>query len=81
MAASDFDTQRNAKSNLILKALGGFIAIADMDTPMPEKFTTTGGDLIDLKAAGFTSLGWLTKSDGINFSRETEQQDRILRRS
>lgn len=70
-----FEENRGAQSHLILKALGGFIAIAPMDTPMPETFTTEGGELIDLKAAGFTPLGWLTKSDGINFSRETEQQE------
>lgn len=70
-----FESNRDAKSQLIFKALGGFLAVAPMDTPMPEKFTTAGGELIDLKAAGFTSVGWLTKSDGINFSRETEQQE------
>lgn len=70
-----FEDNRGAQSHLILKALGGFIAVAPMDTPMPEAFTTEGGELIDLKAAGFTPLGWLTKGDGINFSRDTEQQE------
>lgn len=70
-----FEENRDAKSHLILKALGGFLAVAPMSVPMPETFTTTGGELIDLKAAGFTPVGWLTKGDGINFSRETEQQE------
>ena len=70
-----FEEIRDAKSHLILKALGGFIAVAPMSVEMPEKFTTEGGELIDLKAAGFTSIGWLTKGDGINFSRDTEQQE------
>lgn len=70
-----FEENRGSQSQLILKALGGFVAIAPMDVPIPEAFTTAGGDLIDLKAAGFTSLGWLTKGDGVNFSRETENQE------
>ena len=70
-----FDEVRGAQSHLILKALGGFILIAPMSVAMPEKFTDETGALIDLKAAGFAPLGWLTKGDGINFSRETENQE------
>lgn len=70
-----FEEVRGSKSHLILKALGGFIVVAPMSVKMPEKFTTAGGELVDLKAAGFTPLGWLTKGDGINFSRETDQQE------
>ena len=70
-----FEEVRGAQSHLILKALGGFILVAPMSVPMPEKFTDETGALIDLKAAGFTPLGWLTKGDGINFSRETENQE------
>ena len=70
-----FEDNRGAQSHLILKALGGFIAVAPMSVPMPEKFTDASGDLIDLKAAGFSAVGWLTKGDGINFSRETDQQE------
>ena len=70
-----FEENRGAQSHLILKALGGFIAVAPMSVKMPEKFTTSGGELIDLKKAGFIPVGWLTKGDGINFSRETDQQE------
>lgn len=70
-----FEDVRGAQSHLILKALGGFIVSAPMSVAMPEKFTDESGDLIDLKAAGFEPLGWLTKGDGINFSRETESQE------
>ena len=70
-----FEEVRGAQSHLILKALGGFILIAPMSVAMPEKFTDETGALIDLKAAGFAPLGWLTKGDGINFSRETENQE------
>lgn len=70
-----FEDVRDAQSHLILKALGGFIAVAPMSAEMPEAFTDESGALIDLKAAGFSSLGWLTKGDGINFSRETENQE------
>lgn len=70
-----FEDVRGAQSHLILKALGGFIAVAPMSVEMPETFTDETGQLVDLKAAGFESLGWLTKGDGINFSRETENQE------
>src|SRR5699024_12475907 len=70
-----FEDVRDAQSHLILKALGGFIAVAPMSVAMPEKFTNESGELIDLKSAGFSSLGWLTKGDGVNFSRETENQE------
>lgn len=70
-----FEDVRDAQSHLILKALGGFIAVAPMSVAMPEKFTDASGNLIDLKTAGFSSLGWLTKGDGVNFSRETENQE------
>lgn len=70
-----FDEVRGAQSHLILKALGGFILVAPMSVPMPEKFTDETGALIDLNATGFKPLGWLTKGDGINFSRETENQE------
>lgn len=70
-----FEDVRGAQSHLILKALGGFIVSAPMSVAMPEKFTDEAGALIDLNAAGFEPLGWLTKGDGINFSRETENQE------
>lgn len=70
-----FEDVRGAQSQLILKALGGFVIVAPMSVEMPETFTDESGELIDLKAAGFTPLGWLTKGDGVNFSRETENQE------
>lgn len=70
-----FEEVRGAQSHLILKALGGFILVAPMSVEMPKKFTDETGALIDLKATGFKPLGWLTKGDGINFSRETENQE------
>jgi len=70
-----FEEVRGAQSHLILKALGGFILVAPMTVEMPEKFTDETGALIDLNATGFKPLGWLTKGDGINFSRETENQE------
>ena len=70
-----FEDVRGAQSHLILKALGGFIVSAPMSVAMPEKFTDESGALVDLNAAGFKPLGWLTKGDGINFSRETENQE------
>lgn len=73
MAGTKFEDLREAKGSLIRKVLGGLILVADMDTEVPEKIMADPeGNLIDFKAAGFKPLGWLTKGDGINFSRETE---------
>ncbi|MDD2325907.1 MAG: hypothetical protein PHW63_07915 [Alphaproteobacteria bacterium] len=70
-----FEDLREAKGSLIRKALGGFIVVAPMDVAVPDKFVDVGGGLIDLKALGYQKLGWLTKGDGINFSRDVEQQE------
>lgn len=70
-----FEDLRGAKGSLIRKALGGFIVVAPMDVEVPDKFVDVDGGLIDLKALGYQKLGWLTKGDGINFSRDVEQQE------
>lgn len=71
-----YDELAAAKGKLIRKALGGFIMVAPMDVEVPKKvFADKEGNFIDFKKAGFTPLGWLTKGDGINFSRETEQAE------
>lgn len=71
-----YDELAAAKGKLIRKALGGFIMVAPMSVSVPEKvFADKQGNFIDFKEAGFTPLGWLTKGDGINFSRETEQSE------
>lgn len=70
-----FEELRDAKGSLIRKALGGFIVVAPMSVEVPDKFIGADGALVDLKALGYKKLGWLTKGDGINFSRETEQQE------
>ena len=70
-----FEELRDAKGSLIRKALGGFIVVAPLDVEVPDKFVTTDGGLVDLKALGYERLGWLTKGDGINFSRDVEQQE------
>ena len=70
-----FEELRDAKGSLIRKALGGFIVVAPMDVEVPDKFVTADGGLVDLKTLGYERLGWLTKGDGINFSRDVEQQE------
>lgn len=73
--SDSFSALRDAQSKLIRKTLGGVILVGDLDAEIPDKFFTGPGTLADLKAAGFNSLGWLTKADGINFTRETEQAE------
>lgn len=76
MAGTKFEDLREAKGNLIRKALSGLILVADLDTPVPDKIMADPeGNLVDFKTLGFRPVGWVTKGDGINFSRETESSE------
>ena len=73
--STDLDSLRQAKGKLIRKALGGVVLFAPMTVPVPEVFFTDDAKLVNFRNMGYFSLGWLQKSSGINFSRETEQSD------
>ena len=76
MAGKTFEDLREAKGKLIRKALGGLILVGDMDAEVPENIMADPqGNLIDFKSLGYRPVGWLTKSDGINFTRETENSE------
>lgn len=58
------------------KALGGFIVSSPMSTPIPASFTFGApADLRLLDPALWTRLGLTTKSDGVTFSRDLNQED------
>ena len=71
----DFNALRGAQAKLIRKALGGLILVASEDAEVPEKIFTGPNTFADFAALGYKPLGWLTKGDGINFTRETEQAE------
>ena len=71
----DFSALRGAQAKLIRKALGGLILVAPEDAEVPEKIFTGPNTFADFAALGYKPLGWLTKGDGINFTRETEQAE------
>lgn len=71
----NFDALRGAQAKLIRKALGGLILVAPEDAEVPEKIFTGPNTFVDFAALGYKPLGWLTKGDGINFTRETEQAE------
>lgn len=76
MAGVTYDSLQGASGSRIRKALGGFILAAPMSAEVPEKvLADADGNFTDFKSLGYVPLGWLTKSDGINFSREQEQQE------
>ncbi|MDD2326425.1 MAG: hypothetical protein PHW63_10610, partial [Alphaproteobacteria bacterium] len=76
MAGTTFEALRKAQGSLIRKALSGMILVAPMSVPVPTKIMADPqGNLIDFAAAGFKPVGWVTKGDGINFSRETETSE------
>lgn len=67
---------RGTNSELIRKLLGGYILVGKEDSEIPEEWTLgDDGHLPDLAALGYVPLGWLTKSEGIEFSVETENSD------
>lgn len=71
----DFDTLRDVKASLIRKPLAGLIAIADLSVEVPASLTTgTGGDLTALPS-DYEQLGYVSKDDGITFSRDTDSAD------
>lgn len=71
-----FKEIRGTDSELIRKYLGGCILIGKEDSEIPEEWGIgEDGNLPDLGALGYVSLGWITKSEGLEFSTETENSD------
>ena len=71
----DFDTIRDVQTSLIRKPLAGLIAVADLATAIPTALTAGAtGDLAALPT-GFKQLGYVSKDDGITFSRDTDAAD------
>lgn len=70
-----FATLRDLKQSLIRKPLAGAVLLGDMDTVIPTKFTAADGSLIDLKTAGFESLGHISKEGAPKFSPETQTSE------
>ncbi|WNY15147.1 major tail protein [Rhodococcus phage MacGully] len=65
------------QGSLIRKPLAGLIAVADMDFELAVDFALTSGAnsaLTDL-GADWDQLGWVSKSDGLTFSADTETSD------
>lgn len=62
--------------NNMFKALGGFIVSAPMSAVIPAAFTAGAtADLRLLDPAIWTRLGLMTKSDGVTFGRDMNQED------
>ncbi|WP_329405402.1 hypothetical protein OG563_26430 [Nocardia vinacea] len=72
---ADFAAIRDLKQSLIRKPLAGAVLLADMATALPVKFTDTTGALVDLKIAGFESLGHVSKEGAPTFTPETETSE------
>lgn len=73
---NNYDALNTAKGKLIRKALGGIILAAPIESEVPEKLMADAeGNFVDLKSMGYNCIGWVSKGDGINFARETEQAE------
>ncbi|MFI5777029.1 hypothetical protein [Nocardia sp. NPDC051570] len=75
-ATTDFATVQSLKQRLIRKPLAGAVLLAPSTTPLPTAyFSGATSDLVDLKAAGFQSIGHVSKENAPTFSPETETKD------
>lgn len=72
---ADITALRDLQQSLIRKPLAGAVLIAPMSTVIPTAFTTPAGALVDLKAAGFKSVGHVSKEGSPTFTPETETSD------
>ncbi|MBF6085222.1 hypothetical protein IU485_28030 [Nocardia cyriacigeorgica] len=71
---ADFATIRDLKQSLIRKPLAGAILMAPYTTVLPTTYFTSVApiELVDLKAAGFTSIGHVSRENAPTFTPETE---------
>ncbi|WIC89661.1 major tail protein [Rhodococcus phage Apiary] len=71
-----FSALAKRQGELIRKPLAGIIAVADMETELLADFKLTSGATSDLVALDdYDQLGWISKSDGLTFSSDTETSD------
>lgn len=71
----DLTALQQRKTELIRKTLNGSAWIADITATAPETLTSgTSGDPTPLPA-NYTDVGYITKDDGVVFSRDVETSD------
>lgn len=71
-----FSALAKRQGELIRKPLAGIIAVADMDTVLAADFKLTTGATSELvELTDYDQLGWISKSDGLTFSSDTETSD------
>lgn len=78
--AGDLASLAKRQGELILKPMEGIIGSADMDTELLDSFrlttaTVANGPITLTSLTQYEQLGWVSKSDGITFSSDTEQED------
>jgi hypothetical protein len=62
--------------NNMFKGLGGIIFVADTTTAIPSAFTQNStSDLVQLDTTLWHRVGLVTKKDGVQFSRNTKNDD------
>lgn len=64
-----------AQADLIRKALDAAIAIAPTTATIPTAFTTTSAATLAALPTGFKGLGYVTKDDGLSFSRDIAAEE------
>ncbi len=71
-----FSALAERQGELIRKPLAGILAVADESVELDIDFAlTTGANAELVSLAEWDQLGWVSKSDGVTFSSETESSD------
>jgi len=67
-----YEALANKQVELIRKALAGSLFLAPMSATLPATLTTGAGADLTALPADFDDIGWVTKDDGLTWSRSTE---------
>jgi len=67
-----YDAIKNLQSSLIRKALAGSVFVADVSAAAPTSLTTGAASGLAPLPEGYEDLGYITKDDGLSWSRSTE---------
>lgn len=66
---------KSAQADLIRKALDAAIVVAPVATAIPTAFTTGSGSTLAALPTGFKGLGYVTKDDGLSWSRDVSAEE------
>lgn len=72
---ADLSALKEAQADLIRKALDAAIIVAPTSASIPTAWTTTSAGTLIAQPTGFNGLGYVTKDDGITWSRDVSAEE------